>query len=79
MSGGYQVATALVYISLQMLFCYNTPLGYITFVQGFQLIFERGLVSEMRDGEFLLAERQVCSRKESLSTLEFRLKMPVGI
>ena len=33
----------------------------------------------MRDGEFLLAERQVCSRKESLSTLEFRLKMPVGI
>lgn len=63
----------VVYVSLQVLFCYNTLLGYNTFLQGFQLIFERGLVGEMRNDEFLLEERQVCPRKESLFTSEFRL------
>ena len=71
----------VVCISLQMLFCYTT--GYNTviihywatllFFKAYNVFFERGLVSEMRFGEFLLAERQVCPRKEALSTSEFRL------
>lgn len=46
----------VVHGSLQIL-SQSALLGYSTFPQEFQCSFGRGLVSEMRGGEFLLTER----------------------